>query len=132
MEDLQIYQLTSYDLNINVEYNGTVYQTPFSLTIYVCADPNCLECLEDSYSFPKGSQICTQCAFYYLLENDKCDGCGNGGIDFGEKCDDGDEGGCTEDCTSVSENYECTGGDEESPSICKCKEGFVLIEKKCL
>lgn len=45
--------------------------------------------------------------------------CGDGKVKGGEKCDDGGKGGCLLDCSGSDPLYTCTGGDNNTATVCK-------------
>lgn len=80
--------------------------------------------------------VCTHNASAAIYS--KCSyNCGDGKVvsSYGEICDDGsnDGFGCNSNCTGSEVNYTCTGGDLNSPSICKefCGDGIVLSIQPC-
>jgi hypothetical protein len=73
---------------------------------------------------PTTPSVCS-CQPGYTMNASICiSSCGDGLLISPETCDDGDKGGCLKGCIGVSENYECSGGSNVAPSLCKCIKGF--------
>ena len=61
--------------------------------------------------------------------------CGDGKVIGLESCDDwsDDDLGCNSDCSGPHPAFTCTGGDVNSPSVCKpiCGDGLVYFPEVC-
>jgi len=74
-----------------------------------CDDGPGIQCLDDcSGPYPGYACISNQCSPI----------CGDGMVLGAEKCDAGKLEGCKPDCSSNLENFNCTGGDALSQTIC--------------
>ena len=83
-----------------------------------------------SLGFTEGTLACSDACAYDL--SGCVSGCGNGLVEVGETCDDGNPGsgdGCDADC-AVEEGWEC---DDLEPSGCApiCGDGLIVGEETC-
>ena len=81
-----------------------------------------------------GSTLCTLCVTPYtlVLSTKTCALCGDGFVQAGEICDDGNFGGCLPNCSNSNTNFTCTGGSVSTASACTCLPGFILTNHLCL
>ncbi len=96
--------------------DGTYETAPCSGTF----DTACAPCVSNCATCSNASDMCTSCAPGFFLSESSCISlCGNGIVDAGEMCDDGnrmDGDGCSSTCT-VEPSYYCYG-DPGQPSTC--------------
>lgn len=62
--------------------NGSSLQTPYSIIVYKCFDPDCLTCTYDPVNLSTGSLLCTACNDGYTLYPPTliCMNCGDGKV----------------------------------------------------
>jgi hypothetical protein len=107
--------------SITLTYFNVPYSSPFSVIIYRCADPYCEKCTYSHASRMNGNHVCTLCfpKWTLLPSSPLCQPlCGDGKVVGNETCDDGGKGGCKRDCSGGNQNFICSGGDSDHPSIC--------------